>query len=493
MYKVKSTMKPIMFVGTGSDVGKSIIAAGFCRILKQDGFSPAPFKAQNMALNSFVTPEGLELGRAQAVQAEACGIDCHTNMNPVLLKPTSDKSSQIILHGKPIGDQSAKEYFLGNNKENLFQEAQNAFSSLSKKHQPIVMEGAGSISELNLKHRDIVNLRMAQFADACVYLVADIDKGGVFGSVYGTIALLEDWERKLVKGIIINKFRGDISLFKEGRKKLEELTGIPILGVVPYAKDIYIEDEDSVALEQKSNLANTDKINVAVILLPHISNYTDFNLLERDERVNLFYSREADEIEKADIVILPGTKNTISDLQFLRKTGLAQSVLKAVDSNKKVIGICGGYQMMGEEVNDPYHVEGKIEHLPGLGIFPIKTSLAKEKTTEQREFKFKNIDTPCQGYEIHMGTSETQTSLSLLQTSDGENEGYLLNETCWGTYMHGILDNQVVIDDLIGSISTKEPQSYADFKNENFNKLADVLRDSLDVDKIYAQLNSQND
>ena len=197
--KLRETMKPIMFVGTGSDVGKSIITAGFCRVLKQDGFSPAPFKAQNMALNSFVTPEGLELGRAQAVQAEACGIDCHTNMNPVLLKPTSEKSSQIILHGKPIGDQTAKEYFLGNNKENLFQEAQNAFQALKAKHNPIVMEGAGSISELNLKHRDIVNLRMAQYAEACVYLVADIDKGGVFGSVYGTIALLEDWERSLSK------------------------------------------------------------------------------------------------------------------------------------------------------------------------------------------------------------------------------------------------------------------------------------------------------
>ena len=482
-----------MFVGTGSDVGKSIIAAGFCRILKQDGFTPAPFKAQNMALNSFVTPEGLELGRAQAVQAEACGINCHTNMNPILLKPTSEKSSQIILHGKPIGNQSAKDYFLGNNKANLFEEAKSAFDSLNKKHTPIVMEGAGSISELNLKHRDIVNLRMALHADACVYLIADIDKGGVFGSVYGTITLLEDWERKLIKGIIINKFRGDITLFEDGRKKLEMLTDVPVLGVVTYAKDIYIEDEDSVALDKKNNLAKKDKINIAVVLLPHISNYTDFNLLERDERVNLFYTRESIEIEKADIVILPGTKNTISDLQFLRKKGLAKSVLKAFESNKKVIGICGGYQMLGEEVNDPHSVESKINHIPGLGILPIKTSLAKEKTTVQQKFKFKNSQETCNGYEIHMGDSVSNNPSPLLHIDKDNSEGYMLNEYCWGTYMHGIFDNQVVIDDLLGSISTKSPQSYADFKDENFNKLADLLRTSLDIDKMYAQLKNQND
>ena len=368
-----------MFVGTGSDVGKSIIATGICRILKQDGHTPAPFKAQNMSLNSFATPEGLEIGRAQAVQAEACQIPCHTNMNPVLLKPTSEKTSQIVLNGKPIGDQSAKDYFLGNNKENLFEAAKSAFTELEKKYQPIVMEGAGSISELNLKHRDIVNMRMADYANACVYLVADIDKGGIFGTVYGTIALLEDWERKLIKGIVINKFRGDAALFKEGSKKLEELTGIPVLGIVPYAKDIYIEDEDSVALNQKRKFSGSIKINVAVVLLPHISNYTDFNLLERDERVNLYYSRDTEEIQQAEIIILPGTKNTIADLQFLRKTGVAQAVLKAFDANKKVIGICGGYQMLGEEIRDPFGVESKTESIPGLGIIPVQTTLTKEK------------------------------------------------------------------------------------------------------------------
>jgi len=481
-------MKPIMFVGTGSDVGKSIITTGICRILKQDGYSPAPFKAQNMSLNSFVTSDGLELGRAQAVQAEACSVECQSNMNPVLLKPTSEKSSQIILHGKPIGNQTARDYFLGNNKENLFEEAKKAFTSLSNKYVPVVMEGAGSISELNLKHRDIVNMRMAQYADACVYLVGDIDKGGVFGSVYGTIALLEDWERKLVKGIIINKFRGDITLFADGRSKLEELTGIPVIGVVPYAKDIYIEEEDSVGLNKKNATTVNNKINVAVILLPHISNYTDFNLLEREERVNLFYTSNIEEVNNADIIILPGTKNTISDLKYIRNNGLSTAILNGFDNGKKIIGICGGYQMMGTEVRDPLHIESDVAIMPGLGILPVKTILEEEKVTVQREFLFKEYVEMCSGYEIHMGITISDHSDSVLKLENGD-QGCLLNENCWGTYMHGILDNQLVIDDLLGGYSSDEKISYQDFKEENYNKLADLLRANLDIDQIYGQIN----
>jgi len=481
-------MKPIMFVGTGSDVGKSIITTGICRILKQDGYSPAPFKAQNMSLNSFVTSDGLELGRAQAVQAEACSVECQSNMNPVLLKPTSEKSSQIILHGKPIGNQTARDYFLGNNKENLFEEAKKAFTSLSNKYVPVVMEGAGSIYELNLKHRDIVNMRMAQYADACVYLVGDIDKGGVFGSVYGTIALLEDWERKLVKGIIINKFRGDITLFADGRSKLEELTGIPVIGVVPYAKDIYIEEEDSVGLNKKNATTVNNKINVAVILLPHISNYTDFNLLEREERVNLFYTSNIEEVNNADIIILPGTKNTISDLKYIRNNGLSTAILNGFDNGKKIIGICGGYQMMGTEVRDPLHIESDVAIMPGLGILPVKTILEEEKVTVQREFLFKEYVEMCSGYEIHMGITISDHSDSVLKLENGD-QGCLLNENCWGTYMHGILDNQLVIDDLLGGYSSDEKISYQDFKEENYNKLADLLRANLDIDQIYGQIN----
>lgn len=474
-----------MFVGTGSDVGKSIITAGVCRILKQEGYNPAPFKAQNMSLNSFVTPEGLEIGRAQAVQAEACGIPCHTNMNPVLLKPTSQKSSQIVLNGKPIGNQTANDYFLGNNKENLFKEAQKAFDALAKKYAPIVMEGAGSISELNLKSRDIVNLRMAAYANANVFLVADIDKGGVFASVYGSIALLEDWERKLIKGIIINKFRGDIKLFEQGKEIIENLTKIPVIGVVPWATDIYIEDEDSVALKMKKDAVINDKINIAVVLLPHISNYTDFNMLERDERVHLFYSKSADEISKADIIILPGTKNTLADLQFLRKEGLAKVILNAFENNKKVIGICGGYQMMGLEVSDTFEVESTDKYVPGLGLLPIKTEMTQEKHTVQRIFNYKNSKEICHGYEIHMGISTT-TKPSPLLSINGEDEGYLLSNNCWGTYMHGIFDNQVVIDDLLGGVSEKQSKSYQEFKDENFDKLADLLRTSLDLNKLFS-------
>ncbi len=488
-------MQPIMFVGTGSDVGKSIITAGFCRVLMQDGFKVAPFKAQNMSLNSFVTKDGLEIGRAQAVQAEACGVLCDTRMNPVLLKPTSQKSSQIVLHGKPVGNQSAKEYFLGNNKENLFLEAKLSFDALAAEFDVVMMEGAGSISELNLKHRDIVNMRMAQHANANVYLVADIDKGGVFASVYGSIALLEDWERKLIKGIIINKFRGDISLFDDGRKKLEELTGVPVVGVVPFAENIYIEDEDSVALRlKKTSLGfSTDKINIVVVLLPHISNYTDFNLLERDSRVNLYYSKEALEIEKADIILLPGTKNTLNDLQFLRKNGIAQSILKSFDAGKKVIGICGGYQMMGALVEDPFCVESDLGALPGLGLLPITTTLTKEKTTIQQSFLFRNNTNICTGYEIHMGETKTEKRSPLLSAKDGVSEGYWLNDNCWGSYMHGILDNAVVIDDLLGNVATDKKVSYKEFKEKNFDLLADLLRESLNVKYMYSQSECKND
>ena len=333
-------LKPIMFVGTCSDAGKSVINAAFCRIFKQDGYSPAPFKAQNMSLNSFSTPEGGEMGRAQVVQAEACGIAPHTDMNPVLLKPTSDKGSQVILNGRPIGNMSAHDYFgMKLQKEDLFKEAQAAFDRLKSQYNPIVLEGAGSISEINLRDRDITNMRMAIYAQADTYLVADIDRGGVFGSVYGTIALLKPEERKLVKGIIINKFRGDISLFEEGRKIIEELTGIPVVGIIPYFRNIKIEEEDSVALEMKTNTYQDGKINVAIILLKRMSNFTDFDVLEMDSRFNAYYTNNVEEIEKADIILLPGTKNTLADLQSIRANGTAEAIVRAYKNGKKVIGI----------------------------------------------------------------------------------------------------------------------------------------------------------
>ncbi|MTI32344.1 cobyric acid synthase [Xanthovirga aplysinae] len=483
--------KPVMFVGTASDVGKSVLATAFCRVLKQEGYQPAPFKAQNMSLNSYVTPEGLELGRAQAVQAEACNIPSHTDMNPVLLKPNSEKSSQIVLNGKPVGNQSAREYFLGNNKEKLFEEAKAAFQRLHEKYSPIVMEGAGSISELNLKKRDISNMRMAMAAGADVYLVADIDKGGVFASVYGSIQLLNPEERKHIKGIIINKFRGDASLFEEGKNLIKDLTGIPVVGLLPYFKDIFIEEEDSVSLKKKFSKAVEKRLNIGVVLLPHISNFTDFSRLERDERVHLFYSHDKEELAASDILILPGTKSTIADLHFLRRKGIAEVILHAHKAGKKVIGICGGYQMMGSWIEDPYQVESEMVRYPGLGLLPVNTILEKEKQTVERTFLYRDLDTPCKGYEVHMGKT-IGSGNPLIYFQDGTTDGCWLSDQCWGTYLHGILDNAVVLDDLLREKGNRSEDllNWADFKQQQYDKLADHLRRHLDLDYMINLLNA---
>ena len=483
------TLHPIMFAGTGSDVGKSIVAAAFCRIFKQDGYNPAPFKAQNMALNSYATPDGLEIGRAQAVQAEAAGIPCHTDMNPLLLKPNSDHTSQVVLHGKPIGNKDAYDYWrkrnerleVRNERIDFRSEVHTAFDRLASRYNPIVMEGAGSIAEINLKDRDLVNMSMAQHAKADVILVGDIDRGGVFASVYGSIMLQSPEDRKRIKGIIINKFRGDMRLFDEGRRMLEGICGIPVLGVIPYYKDIYIDEEDSVALEQKRKQLAEDKVNVAVVLLRHISNYTDFNTLERDPRVNLFYTNNTKDIEQADIIILPGTKSTLDDLLELRRNGCAQAIQRAHRDGKLVIGICGGYQMLGQTVNDPDGIEGSINSLPGLGLLPINTTMTTEKTTKQVTFEFNGQ--ACQGYEIHQGVSNTD-------------EAILQTDHCIGTYIHGFLDNAPVIEHLLSKhVAQRSPlstQSYTDFKNEQYDKLAAHVRQYVDMERIYQILTSDD-
>ena len=399
---MNKNLHPLMLAGTGSDVGKSIIAAAFCRIFLQDGYHPAPFKAQNMALNSYATPEGLEIGRAQAVQAEAAGVPCHTDMNPLLLKPSSDHTSQVVLNGRPIGNRNAYEYFRREGREELRKEVHAAFDRLAARYNPVVMEGAGSISEINLRDSDLVNLPMAMHAGADVILVADIDRGGVFASVYGSVMLLRPEERKHIKGILINKFRGDIRLFESGVKMLEDLCGVPVVGVVPYYKDIYIEEEDSVMLQTKNIRAGQGKVNVAVVLLRHLSNFTDFNVLERDSRVHLFYTNNTDELMKADIILLPGSKSTLSDLYELRRNGVAQAIVRAHREGATVMGICGGYQLMGREVCDPDHVEGEIERLPGLGLLPVSTRMQGEKVTRQVRFRFLEDSAVCEGYEIHL-------------------------------------------------------------------------------------------
>lgn len=484
-------LKPIMFVGTASDVGKSVITTGFCRIFKHDGYSPAPFKAQNMSLNSYATPEGLEIGRAQAVQAEAAGIPCHTDMNPVLLKPTTDKSSQIILHGKPVGNMSACDYFNSGNREALFAEVKKAFYNLSARYSPIVMEGAGSISELNLKHRDITNMRMAIEAGADTYLIGDIDRGGIFGSLYGTIALLNDEEKKCIKGIIINKFRGDSTLFDGGRKMIEELCNVPVVGVLPYFTDIIIEEEDSLSLKNKQKQATTGKVNVAVVLLKRLSNFTDFNRLETDPRVNLFYTHKPEEISKADIIILPGSKNTVEDLIEIKNNGVAKAVIEAHKNNRTVIGICGGFQMMGELIEDPDSVESNVPKVSGLGLLPVKTLLQTEKTTKQCSFTYHDFPAECKGYEIHMGvTTATTEAKPLNYFKDGQIDGYLRNNKCWGTYLHGILDNPVVINHLLADYSNTEETNfdYQQYREEQYEKLADLMRKHLDMEQIYQNL-----
>lgn len=479
-------LAPIMLAGTGSDVGKSLIATGLCRIFMQDGYHPAPFKAQNMALNSYATPDGYEIGRAQAVQAESAGIDCTTDMNPILLKPSGEHTSQVVLNGRPFGNADAYQYFRKEGKEKLRKIAHDAFDRLKERYNPIVLEGAGSISELNLREGDIVNMSMAAYADANVILVADIDRGGVFASVYGSIMLQKPEHRKLIKGIIINKFRGDLRLFDEGKNLLEELCGVPVLGLVPMATHIHIDEEDSVALAGKRKSVVCDKVNIAVVLLKHISNFTDFNILERHPQVNLYYASNPADISAADIIILPGSKNTLSDLLELRKNGLAKAILEARDKGKTVIGICGGYQMMGELVDDPDSMEGDLRALPGLGLLPIKTVISTEKTTRQIGFRILGDNRECKGYEIHMGRTETKHPF--IHLDDGTSDGCMVDEKCFGSYIHGILDNPSVIDLILSPYLKHNESENLDpisFRNQQYDLLADWLRKYIDMDKIY--------
>jgi adenosylcobyric acid synthase len=496
----------VMLAGTGSDVGKSVVAAALCRIFRQDGYSPAPFKAQNMALNSYATPEGLEIGRAQAVQAEAAGIPCHTDMNPLLLKPQSDHTSQVVLHGRAIGSKSAYDYWRkptqtlpkGGMSDSLGdidfrQEVCGAFDRLAARYNPIVMEGAGSISEINLRDTDLVNLPMARHAKADVLLVGDIDRGGVFASVYGSIALQTEEDRRLIKGVIINKFRGDMALFDEGRKMLENICGVPVLGVIPYFTDIHIEEEDSVALAQKSLQMVRGKVNVAVVMLRHLSNYTDFDALEQDPRVHLFYTSNVSDILKADIIIVPGTKSTLHDLYELRRNGCAQAIVKAHRQGATVLGICGGYQLMGVEVCDPDHVEGDIERLPGLGLLPVTTTMSGEKVTRQVTCEYGR------GYEIHMGETRPFDGARvqpLLQLGGGQTDGCLVDRKCMGTYVHGILDNAAFVDFLLEPWGERlaegnKPFDYHAFKEEQYNRLADHVRQFVDMDMLYQILSDE--
>lgn len=488
--------KPLMIQGTMSNSGKTFVTAGLCRIFAKDGYRCAPFKSQNMALNSYITKEGWEIGRAQAMQAEAAGIDPLVQMNPILLKPNSDMGSQVIVNGEVLGNYPAAQYF--KMKPQLKPDIMKAFSYLRDHFDMIVLEGAGSPAEINLKENDIVNMGMAKMADANVILVADIDRGGVFASLYGTISLLEPEERSRIKGIIINKFRGDVEILRPGLEMIENLTGIPVVGVLPYAK-IDIDDEDSLS-EQLLQRSVTGGIDVAVIRLPHISNFTDFGAFDMMPEVSLRYVTKKAELGTPDLILLPGTKNTMYDLQWLRESGLEGAILR-LKNQCRIAGICGGYQMMGEWLEDPCSVEhgGTMR---GMGLLPTKTVFQKAKTRTRKEAVILNeAGQMVYGYEIHMGTT-TKTGdgiTSFLQFEDGQKEGFITeNKRIFGTYLHGIFDADGFRMDLIRKIAKEKGMDLEDmeisleaYKESQYDQLEQLLRDHLDMEKIYEMIRQE--
>lgn len=491
-------MAKIMIQGTASSVGKSILVTALCRIFKQDGYSVCPYKSQNMSLNSYITLDGKEMGRAQVLQAYAAGLEPEVYMNPILLKPTTDKNCQIIFNGEVYGYSNAKEYH--NLKVKFKDDLKSAFEKLENQFDIIVMEGAGSPAEINLRDNDIVNMGMAELIDAPVLLVGDIDKGGVFASLLGTIMLLSDSEKDRVKGTIINKFRGDISLLKPGVDSLEELTHRDCLGVVPYFK-LDLEDEDG-AVDLNKNI--TDKIDIAIIRLPHISNFTDFDALSIEPDVSVRYVETVTEFKTPDLVIIPGTKNTLGDLEYLKKSGLYNKI-REYEVNGKIIGICGGYQMLGKVLEDPYGVETTLESMEGLDILPIKTVFEEKKiTTRVNGIIAKDLinnDTPLSiyGYEIHMGkTTLLDEGKSLININKSNNEeanhldGVVNNKgNVMGTYIHGIFDGvefrQHIINELRRDkgIEEKVSMAYEHLREKELDKLADLVRASIDMNKIY--------
>ncbi|MFZ5965599.1 MAG: cobyric acid synthase [Bacillota bacterium] len=499
--------KRIMFQGTGSSVGKSLITAAFCRIFKQDGYRVAPFKSQNMALNSFITKEGLEMGRAQVVQAEACGIEPKVLMNPVLLKPTTDKKCQVILNGKVYKNMSAVEYHQF--KPDLAQMVKEAFDTLLEQHDIVVMEGAGSPAEINLRDNDIVNMGMADLADAPVILIGDIDRGGVFASLAGTMLLLTPEEKKRVKGVIINKFRGDVEILKPGIKMLEDIIQIPVLGVIPYM-DVQIEDEDSLAERFRHQGNGNGQIKIEVLYLPHVSNFTDFNVLETQEDVELRYVMKGQHIGDPDMLIIPGSKNTIEDLVYLRETGLEEQILRLHKKGRLIVGICGGYQMLGNKIYDPHGTESAIPEVNGLGLLDVETIFELEKTTTQVEavvtakangvlagLEHINIT----GYEIHMGQTKLGKDcriMNLIHKSLDEEvaiEDGAVNTAgnVMGTYIHGIFDNIPFTRKILNNIRQEKGldsiesslQSFQEFKEKEYDKLAEIVRENIDLEKIY--------
>lgn len=494
--------KVIMVQGTMSNAGKSVLVAGLCRIFKQDGYRVAPFKSQNMALNSYVTKDGFEMGRAQVMQAEAAGIEPEITMNPILLKPTNDIGSQVIVNGKSIGNMSARDYF--GFKKSLVPNILEAYRTLESNYDIIVIEGAGSPAEINLKSEDIVNMGMAEMVNAPVLLVGDIDRGGVFAQLIGTIILLDEAEQKRVCGLIINKFRGDKTILDPGLVTLEAMTGIPVVGVTPYLKKLQLEDEDSLTDKFTTQQA-PGLIDIAVIRYPRISNFTDFHVFEQIPGVTVRYITSVGELKNPDMICLPGTKNTMSDLKWLRQNGLEAAIKKEKSSGTVIFGICGGYQMLGTTLNDLKGIE-EGGTIAGMGFLPMDTYFEAEKQTDRVSGNFNKLSgifqelsgKAIEGYEIHMGQSVFRSPVTTLTQLNYDSiwktaKDGVFSENVYGSYVHGIFDKEGIAPIIISSLAEKKGIRFEDLSNFDYHKLkedqydylANELRKHLDMEKIY--------
>ena len=501
--------KAIMIQGTMSNAGKSLVTAALCRIFHQDGKRVNPFKSQNMALNSFITAEGAEMGRAQVVQAEAAGVKPSVLMNPILLKPTSDSGSQVIVNGVAIGTMPAVEYYKFKTK--LIPDIMKAYNTLADNSDIMVIEGAGSPAEINLKAQDIVNMGMAKMAKSPVLLVADIDRGGVFASIYGTLMLLEPEERAMVKGVIINKFRGDVSILKPGLDMLEEKTGIPVIGVLPML-NVDIEDEDSLSERLTQVKSKNALIDIAVIKFPRMSNFTDFNVFELIDGVSLRYVKSTEELGNPDMIILPGTKNTIDDLKWMRQNGLETAVLHKANNGTVVFGICGGYQMLGRSLSDPFGYDsghaGSVT--TGMALLNTETEFVENKRTIQMKGHFNRVEgifsglsgREFYGYEIHSGITELEETKALNtvepinETAEPFAEGSQTvrgGMQVYGTYIHGIFDGEGIAAKIVEALLDRKGLSmddvkvidYQKYKQHQYDLLAQSVREHLDMEKVY--------
>lgn len=497
--------KALMIVGTTSNAGKSLVTAGLCRVFNQDGYKVAPFKSQNMALNSFITKEGAEMGRAQVVQAEAANIEPSVLMNPILLKPTGDSGSQVIVNGEAIGTYTAAEYY--KMKHELRGKVQEAFTTLADQYEVVCIEGAGSPAEININQDDFVNMGMAKMAKAPALLVADIDRGGVFASIYGTIMLLGEEERAMIKGVVINKFRGDVEILRPGLKMIEDKTGVPIVGVLPML-NVDIEDEDSLS-ERISGKAQVDLVDIAVVRIPRMSNYTDFNVFELIPGVSLRYVQKVRELGNPDMIIIPGTKNTIGDLLWLHQSGMEAAILKRANNGTVIWGVCGGYQMLGKKISDPFGVEEGGD-FAGLGLLDVETSFIEHKRTIQMEGSFGKVQgvfsalsgVPLVGYEIHSGvtTYAEETALTAIKPIHEQGEVFAEGSqnvadklNVYGTYVHGVFDGDGIAVKIVEALLAKkglrmddvETINFADYKRQQYDILADSIRKNLDMKKIY--------